>query len=750
VSIRTVLCAALLMIPSMTQAADWKPAPSPLMTRWAKDVDPKNPLPEYPRPQMVRKDWMNLNGLWQFATAEEVKETPIGKDLPGQILVPFPMESALSGVGKHADRSWYRRRFHVPESWRGRRILLHFGAVDYHCEVMINGRPLGAHTGGYDPFSFDITDALAPGASQEIIVFVEDTTDPSQAKGKQVPKPGGIMYTSVSGIWQTVWIEPVPKNYIRSVEITPDVENRIVYVKVDAAPKTFFEANTKDGDSTLDRASFYAGQKAAINVQDEKHPLKLWSPESPNLYGLTIDLIENGHKIDSVECYFGMRSISVGEAGGKRRILLNGKPVFQVGPLDQGFRPDGIYTAPTDEALKYDIEMEKKLGFNMLRKHVKVEPQRFYYWADKLGILVWQDMPSTFDGKNAEKNKQFETELDRMIRSHMNSPSIVTWVVFNEGWGEYDAPNVRRVCEAVKKIDPTRLVNDASGWFDYQAGDMHDIHVYPGPSSPEPEKTRAIVLGEFGGLGLGVDGHTWSSKTWGYQGMDSKNELTDKYCRLLGRLWQLHDETGLSAGVYTQTTDVETECNGLMTYDREVLKVDEARVRQANTGRGPRISIKPVVPTAQIAPQEWRYMTDAPAQNWFAKDFDDTSWKTGQSGFGTEGTPGAIVNTVWNTPDIWIRREFSLPELSTAEIKDLQLSLHHDEDCEVYINGVVATKAKRFTMEYDQRRISPEALATLHPGKNTFAIHCHNTEGGQYIDAGLVTMTLTTPPAKDQ
>jgi hypothetical protein len=725
----------------MTNAADWKPAPSPLMTRWAKEVDPKNPLPEYPRPQMVRKDWMNLNGLWQFSTADEVKDAPIGKELPGQILVPFPMESALSGVGKHADRSWYRRTFEIPKDWTKQRVLLHFGAVDYRTEVFVNGKSVGKHTGGYDEFSFDITEALKPADEQEVIVFVEDTTDAAQARGKQHPNPTGIWYTSVTGIWQTVWIEPVPAAAISNLKIVPDIDAGNVRVTVElSAPDSdlTISATVRSAGKTITVQAGRSGQEIVLPIPSAH----LWTPDDPFLYDLDIMV---GKNADHVTSYFGMRKISVGEdANGRRVILLNNKPVFQVGPLDQGFWPDGIYTAPTDEALRYDLEMEKKLGFNMLRKHVKVEPQRFYYWTDKLGLLVWQDMPSTFDGKNDAKNKQFELEFDRLIQTHINSPSIITWVVFNEGWGEYDEAGVKRLSAHVKQLDPTRLVNDASGWTDAGAGDMNDIHVYPGPSSPDPEKERAIVLGEFGGLGLGVDHHTWSDKHWGYQGMDSKNELSDKYCRLLGRLWQLHDETGLSAGVYTQTTDVETECNGLMTYDREVLKVDEARVREANTGRGPRISIKPVVPTAQTSPADWRYTTEQPSDSWFAKEFDDSSWKTGKSGFGTKGTPGAIVNTEWSTADIWIRREFTLPELSATELKDLQLNLHHDEDCEVYINGVVATKAKRFTMEYDQRRISPEALAVLKPGKNVFAIHCHNTEGGQYIDAGLVTMTMKT------
>jgi hypothetical protein len=444
-----------------------------------------------------------------------------------------------------------------------------------------------------------------------------------------------------------------------------------------------------------------------------------------------------------------MRKIEVGkDGGGATRLLLNGKFVFQVGPLDQGFWPDGLYTAPTDEALKYDIEITKKLGFNMTRKHVKVEPARWYYWCDKLGLLVWQDMPSgdksIAPGKpdlvrSPASAKQYEVELKAMIDGLHNHPCIVMWVVFNEGWGQFDTA---RITKWTKEYDPTRLVNCASGWNDRKVGDVYDVHVYPGPGAPPPEEKRASVLGEFGGLGLGVDGHTWAKKTWGYRGTSSKADLTRKYEILLRGAYRLKDERALSAAVYTQITDVETEANGLLTYDRAVMKVDLDRVAAANKGdfsRAPERVV--VVPTSQEKAQTWRYTTEKPAGDWFKPDYDAAGWKEGPGGFGTRGTPGAVVRTEWNTADIWLRREFTLPGSG-----DLYLSLHHDEDAEVYLNGVLAAKVQGFVTGYEDVAINEAALKALKPGgKNVIAIHCHQTTGGQYIDAGLIELKERRP-----
>ncbi len=582
---KSIVIVAVCLFASVVRA-DWKPAKSPLMTRWAKEVSPTNALPEYPRPQMVRKEWANLNGLWQFASGDEVKEAPIGKELSGQILVPFCMESALSGVGKHFDRAWYRRNVKVPDEWKEKHVLLHFGAVDYECTVWINGKNLGTHRGGYDAFSFDISPYLRPSGEQEIVVGVVDVTAETQARGKQTTQPRAIWYTPCSGIWQTVWMEPVPRvDNVTGLKFTPDVDASGVRVEIAWGVVPHVRRGEKETIQVLDGQEVVAEGRSGELLRIAN--VKLWSPDHPFLYDLRVKTSS-----DVVESYFGMRKIEVSRDGDVPRIKLNGKEVMMVGPLDQGFWPDGIYTAPTDEALKYDLEMTKKLGFNCLRKHVKIEPQRFYYWCDKLGLLVWQDMPSVLAKTGGEWQKQFENEMRAMVEQHRNSPAIVMWVPFNEGWGQnaYGKEGTQSVVEMIRQLDSTRLVNNASGWTDSGSGDVHDIHSYPGPAAPVVEKTRAIVLGEFGGLGLGVDGHTWEQKTWGYQNLASQQELTDRYERLLGRLWDLHDNKGLCAGIYTQTSDVESECNGLMTYDRQVLKVDEARVRAANLGNGPRVA----------------------------------------------------------------------------------------------------------------------------------------------------------------
>ncbi len=725
---------------------EWKPAKGPLMTRWAKDVQAQKVHPEYPRPQLVRETWSNLNGVWQLGFAKNGEAPPFGQTLAEQILVPFPVESALSGVMKTADRLWYRRTFSVPAAWREQKVLIHFGAVDWESTVWVNGKELGQHRGGYDGFSFDITDALKPGDEQELIVGVFDPTNSGkQPRGKQVKNPGGIYYTSTTGIWQTVWLEPVPALRIEALDVVPDVEGgkvRITALGGSAPADLEVAIVVLDGEKTVATGSGAIGKPVEVAVADAK----LWSSERPFLYDLRIDLRRNGARVDSVKSYFGMRSIKVGpDEKGVNRLLLNGKPVFMVGPLDQGFWPDGLYTAPTDEALRFDIEITKKLGFNMTRKHVKVEPDRWYYWCDRLGLLVWQDMPSGDKSirnvdpdlvRTPDSARQFETELKAMIDGLRNHPSIILWVVFNEGWGQFDTS---RMTEWTKAYDPSRLVDCASGWTDRAGvGDVHDLHSYPRPAAPPLEARRAGVLGEFGGLSLGVDGHTWTDKIWGYQGTSSRDDLTRKYERLLREGWEMKDAKGLNALVYTQITDVETEANGLLTYDREVIKVDVDRVRAVNRGDFSRVAqIRDVVASSRAAGIPWRYTFEKPTERWYEADFDASSWKEGPGVFGTEGTPGAAVRTTWNTPDIWMRRTFTLPEVNPA---NLYLSALHDEDAEFYINGVLAARVKGHVGNYEELAISPEARATLKPGKNVIAVHCHQTGGGQSIDAGFVEL----------
>jgi len=719
-----------------------------MLTEFGKGVDPKNVLPEHPRPGLRRDEWMSLNGLWEFAIAGEGDSPPIGKRLSETILVPFPVESTLSGQGKRAERVWYRRTFETPGGWAGKRVLLHFGAVDWETTVWVNGKEIGRHRGGYDAFTFDLTDALRDGVAQELVVGVWDPTDAGpQARGKQVSKPRGIWYTPTTGIWQTVWLEPVPAASIERLVIVPDVdrssvrvraegrgtnENYTVVVEVPADLNSGKEAATGSGR---------VGEEIAIPIRSPR----LWSPASPHLYPLVVSLRDGRSEADRVTSYFGLRKIEVGkDEVGITRLLLNGKPLFQLGPLDQGFWPDGLYTAPTEEALRRDIVEMKHLGFNMVRKHVKIESERWYHWCDRLGLLVWQDMPSgdafTPRGrKEIERTpgsaRQFEAELRQLVEQHRNHPSIVMWIVFNEGWGQYET---KRLVAWVKQLDPTRLVSAASGWHDIAGvGDVHDIHAYPGPAAPKPEKARAAVLGEFGGLGLPIPGHTWQDeKNWGYRNLKSREALNEGYLRLLENLRFLIARPGLSAAVYTQLTDVETEVNGLMTYDRAQVKVDVERLARAHrTLYGPPPRLVQVTPTSRDRPVAWRYTTKEPAEGWFRPGIDDRSWAEGPGGFGRKGTPGAVVRTDWTGPDIWLRRTFEFGEVDRDR---LHLDIHHDEDVEVYLNGVLALERTGYTVDYTVLPIRPEARAALRPGANLMAIHCRQTGGGQYIDAGLI------------
>ncbi|UCC99189.1 MAG: hypothetical protein JSW66_04740 [Phycisphaerales bacterium] len=744
--LRGVLCVVLLLCSFVR--ADWEPAKGPLMTRWAKEVSPDKAHPEYPRPQMVRKNWCNLNGLWEYAICPKDQSQP--QQFGGRILVPFPIESALSGVMKpvgQENRLWYRRTFKIPAKWMAGRMLLHFGAVDWDATVCVNGTEVGRHRGGYDPFTFDITGALKGTGSQEIVVGVWDPTNAGhQPRGKQVKEPRGIWYTAVTGIWQTVWLEAVPETYIESIKIVPELDSESVRVLAKCSGETAgcrVEAQVKDWWFTKAKGQGEAGKELVLKIKKPKR----WSPDSPFLYDLKVTLRDGkGRKLDAVSSYFGMRKIEVRkDKAGINRLWLNDEVLFQFGPLDQGWWPDGLYAAPTDAALRYDIEVLKKLGCNMLRKHVKVEPARLYYWCDKLGLMVWQDMPNGdrhIRGNQADLERseesaaQFELELTRVIRAFRNHPCIVMWVPFNEGWGQYDTA---RIVDLVRGIDPSRLVNNASGWADRGVGDVHDIHRYPGPAAPPTEENRAAVLGEFGGLGLPVKGHTWQDeKNWGYRSYKTREELTDAYVALIENLRSLIGE-GLSAAVYTQTTDVEIEVNGLMTYDRAMVKMDAKKGAAANKSLYlPPPVVKTVVPASQRQAQNWRYTMSQPGEGWEQENFDDSAWQKGPGGFGTEGTPGAIVRTQWKSSDIWLRRTF---ELGDDKLGRPQLLIHHDEDAEVYINGRLVGKLEGYTSSYTRMPMSEEAAEALKAGKNCLAIHCRQTTGGQYIDAGLVSVT---------
>jgi beta-galactosidase/beta-glucuronidase len=580
------------------QAQEWSPAGEKIKTTWATEVNPSNPLPEYPRPQLVRSDWKNLNGLWNYAIQPKSSDKP--SSFSGKILVPFAVESSLSGVGKTVGKDsvlWYNTSFTLPKTMSRKNVLLHFGASDWETEVFVNGQSVGTHRGGYDPFSFDISKALKKGNNQLEVRVWDPSDDGPQPRGKQINKPHGIWYTPVTGIWQTVWLEGVPKTYISSTKQTPDLDTKAVTVKAEvensqASDKLRIAAY--DGGTKVAEQIVNSGEEATLNIADPK----LWSTQNPFLYDLKVSVVRNGKVVDEVDSYFAMRKISmVPDAKGVQRMLLNNEFVFQYGPLDQGWWPDGLYTAPTDAALKYDIDITKNMGFNMIRKHVKVEPARWYYYADKAGMLVWQDMPSGDLGnrwdsrpgiigkasdkdRTAESEAIFRTEWAEIMKDLHNFPSIIVWVPFNEAWGQF---KTTPITEWTMKQDPSRLVNSASGGNFEVTGHIIDLHNYPEPAMPDPRyfgKDQVIVLGEFGGLGLPVEGHTWQDKNnWGYQSFKSKEELWDRYADFVDRLPALI-EKGLSAAVYTQTTDVEVETNGLLTYDRKVIKMPEAKLKE--------------------------------------------------------------------------------------------------------------------------------------------------------------------------
>lgn len=576
--------------------AQWKPVEGRISTQWSEQVNPDNVLPEYPRPIMERTEWKNLNGLWDYAIIEKGKHSPSVFD--GKILVPFAVESSLSGVAKTvgAEKELvYRRSFDVPSSWKGKKVLLHFGAVDWKTDVWVNDVKVGSHTGGFTPFSFDITEALQ-GKNNTLMVKVWDPTDKGyQPRGKQVSRPEGIWYTPVTGIWQTVWLEPASESYIQDLRITPDIDNSLLSLKAlvkDATSKDLVEVKVFDGQQLVAQGKSINGECVQVAMPENA---KLWSPESPFLYTLKVSLKQNGKLVDEVSSYAAMRKYSSKrDANGIVRLELNNKPLFQFGPLDQGWWPDGLYTAPTDEALLYDIQKTKDFGFNMIRKHIKVEPARWYTYCDKLGIIVWQDMPSGDRNPEWQNRKYFEgTEMKRSAESEAcyrkewkeimdalySYPCIGTWIPFNEAWGQFKTPEI---VEWTKQYDPTRLVNPASGGNHYTCGDMLDLHNYPAPELYLYDAQRATVLGEYGGIGWVVQGHIWEpDRNWGYIQFNSSKEVTDEYVKYAEKLYDLIPR-GFSAAVYTQTTDVEVEVNGLMTYDRKVIKLDEKRVREIN------------------------------------------------------------------------------------------------------------------------------------------------------------------------
>ncbi len=740
---------AAVITASAGPARSWEPAPGPLMTPWGEKVTPENAWDEYPRPQMTRKQWTNLNGLWDYAITARDAGPPETWD--GRILVPYPVESRLSGVKKQISEHqllWYRRTFTVDKK-AGRRYLLHFEAVDYDARVTVNGTEAGRHVGGNAPFSFDVT-ALLQSGQNEITVRVFDATGDFQLRGKQTRNPGGIWYTPVTGIWQTAWLEEVPETYISRLEIDTTLEPASISVKAfvaSGAGKKLTVTAALDGKTVAEKTGSPDG--VGLPIADARP----WRPGSPTLYSLKIDLLDGkGTVIDSVESYTGIRTVGTArDDDGHLRFTLNGKTIFHWGTLDQGWWPDGLLTPPADEAMLADVRFLVDSGFNMVRNHIKAKPRRYYYHCDRLGLMVWQDQVSGGPGPKwtrmkpnpvdrewpDDAHRQFMKEFREMVDTLHDHPCIVSWIPFNERWGQH---RTMKVGKWICAYDPSRLVNIASGGNFWPVGDVADHHSYPYPAFPlEDERFNDYikVVGEFGGHGYLVSKeHLWNpdKRNWGYGGLPKTiEEYRQRFGKSIDILNRLKAK-GVAGAVYTQTTDVEGELNGLVTYDRKVKKIPPAELREMTKKLflpPPKTTV--ILPTAEKAAVTWRYTTDKPADGWQKPGFDDTAWNTGPAGFGTKDTPGTVVRTTWDTPAIWLRRDFESEQVPGG---NLHLAVHHDEDADVYINGTRVAGLSGYTTAYTFVGIENP----IRKGKNTIAVHCRQTKGGQYIDAGLVEL----------
>lgn len=604
-----ITLAAALVAVTGASAQTWAPAGDRIKTKWAEDVSPANAHPEYPRPQMVRPDWKSLNGLWDYAITPKTAVRPEVFD--GKILVPFAVESSLSGVGKTFtpdDALWYKTVFTVPSAWKDKRLKLNFEAVDWKADVYLNDILIGTHTGGYTHFSFDVTPYLKKGTNTLVLRVTDATDDDFQPRGKQVKKPSGIWYTAVSGIWQSVWLEPVAPTHVTDFNVVSNIKENSIDVMVDAAGTregdiiqvtlreggVGYSTETGQAGKVVAKGMVVPGGKATLTVADPQ----LWSPDHPYLYGMDIEVVRAGKTVDKVKAYTAMREIAVYRKNSNTKLMgINGEAIFQLGPLDQGWWPDGLYTAPTDEALKYDVQKTKDFGFNMIRKHIKVEPDRWFYYCDQIGIVVWQDMPSFGGSKKwgmyyygegedfpatPEAKANYYKEWGEIMNQVKKFQCVVVWVPFNEAWSQFDT---KEVVAFTKRLDPTRLVNQSSGGnWEEGVGDILDNHHYPYPAFRMWDKNMINVLGEYGGIGLPLQGHLWQEdRNWGYVQYKNGDEVLAEYTDFAEQLKQLIKQ-GCCAAVYTQTTDVEGEVNGLMTYDRKVIKMDEKKLREVNLG----------------------------------------------------------------------------------------------------------------------------------------------------------------------
>ena len=734
----------------------WEKKQARIMTPWSEDIDPENVWQEYPRPQMERGNWFNMNGLWDFAKAKGMEYTK-NESFRNQILVPFPMESALSGImdtNHEANKGKpfvYRRNFTIPKEMKGKNILLHFGAVDWLCKVYINGKLAGEHKGGFDPFYFDITKHLKSSGKQEIQVYVQDYQEfGGYPHGKQKIGEKVIWYTPATGIWQTVWVEAVNPVHIDRLLITPDVDQSKINIKVSSANAT---ASTKatikiyDGKKLIEtRNNVPVGEVCSISLNAPK----LWSPNSPFLYDMQISLEDNGKVQDEVKSYFGMRKISLGQFMGMPCMLLNNEYLFQHGVLDQGYWPDGVYLAPSDEAMVYDLIKTKEFGMNMTRKHIKVEPARWYYHCDRLGLLVWQDLPNPGFGENdkilidgADIRENFHRESTNIIRSLENYPSIIQWIVYNESWGQPNETITRQSVDVVKGVDDTRLISAASGWNDTEYGDIKDTHWYPEPNVlPNPVNKRASVCGEYGGITLQIPGHQWiGGSEMTYTRVADSDELKERFISFLRQINDLKTK-GICAAVYTQITDVEDEENGLITYDRKVEKVKPSHIADIKAAIEFNYTHSPLLMPVD---NNWKYYTsntELASDAWKNVAFNDQEWRDGKAGFGSGDQPKDIdAKTKWESEYIYLRKMVDFSQLRPSDIVDLEAMIFHDEDCEVYINGVKAVSAAGYVTKYTAQRISGAAKAAIKLNEpNLIAIKCRQTTGGQFIHlSGFLT-----------
>ncbi len=752
----TVL-ASLSTCPLFAQEA-WKPVDQVLMTEWGKKVTPENVWQEYPRPQLERESWKNLNGLWSYAIQAKGGTTPT--QWGGKILVPFAPESKLSGVGKTLEPDqelWYSRTFQIAEP---KRTELHFEAVDYETKVWINGTEVGSHIGGHTPFTFDITDQLKAGENT-VTVRVFDATEAWQLHGKQSLKPEHIWYTRVSGIWQTVWLEELPTRSIDDIDYLCDIKRGIVAITPKLTGKPL-EGETVEVTATFDGktvASSSGSPNSILSIPDAK----LWTPDTPNIYDLTVTLKDSaGKQIDTVKAYTALRTVGkTRDMNGNLRMTLNGEPIFHWGPLDQGWWPDGLLTPPSETAMISDLIFLKEAGFNMVRKHIKIEPRRFYTDCDRLGLIVWQDQVSRgfgertepkgtnpkwiFTAPNPEEGKwpeaahqQYLLEYKRMVDHLSDHPSIAVWVPFNEAWGQH---NTMEVGKMATECDPTRLINVASGGNFWPVGDIVDNHSYPDPGFEleDPRFSSFVkIVGEFGGHGWPVKGHLWQEgNNWGYGALPKTvEEWQGRYAKSAKILADLRKQ-GIAGGVYTQTSDVEGEVNGLLTYDR-LRKFDTAWLKKQsemilNTPDALKTTI--ILKTASSGSKDaWSYTFEQPVAEWSSADFDASSWKKGPGGFGAADTANSTVGTPWTSSAIWMRKNFDFDQNIDGEFI---LSIHHDDDAKVYLNGTLIADLPGFTTGYVSVPLKDKSI--LRKGKNSIALSCKQTGNGQYIDVGLLS-----------